>query len=197
MTRPKMWEASIILGAIFVFVIMFTVFGHCDQIPQYCTPGDFSAAYSNGSLQCVAKDVWATSTSDCDVEATTDKHGWVGGGSAANQSTQTWMPDCAWAFQDKKNQWHCPYETATGRVVACAPCEKRHAKDEQCAIWYNRCLKRVAVMKTHKTVEASSISPPKDQETDHSTHYHWACPNGYAMDYLGKHDEWDSPICVK
>ena len=184
-----------------IVVLLVVVTLACGQastvspVPKTCNPGDFIDSYGNGAA-CVAKDKWEGVGSNCDTEAMMEKHGGITY-PMVDSATLPWRPNCAWAFKDKSGIWHCPYETASGRVIACFTCDGHYRKNASCEQWRRRCLQRVEIMAHHSTVEASDLSPAKGQETDRSSRYHWTCPDGYHKDWLGEHNEWDSPLCVK
>lgn len=160
-------------------------------LPGHCVVGDLFDSYASHPAVCVATDKW--------VNLSKAIRSWEvdGNGEFAASLSQPWSPDCAYAFKDEQGGWHCPDETASGRVVGCVPCSGRHAKDQDCHEWFNRCQRRVEVMKNNITVDASSLTVAPDQVTDHTTNYHWACPSGFTMDFLGKHHDYDPPVCVK
>lgn len=155
-------------------------------LPKNCSPGDLIDNYGPPS-RCIATGVWEAFP--------TIKEGVSCPMVPVDEAP--WTPDCSWAFQDKTGSWHCPYETASGRTIGCVPCSGKRRDDTDCKKWYGRCQRRVALMKSKSTVEASSFTVPKDEETDRTARQHWKCPTGYTMDWLGDHDDWDSPLCVK
>ena len=187
--KHSCWLLVVILGSLLVAQTNLK-----SPLPLSCTPGDYVDAYSGGS-ECRAKDKWVT-TQGCDSLKAFEQQGGISL-SMGDASSLPWRPDCTAAFQDDQKTWHCPWETASGRVVGCIPCDGRHKQSASCHIWYNRCLRLVDAMKKYSTVEASTVDIPQDQQTDRSAKYHWTCPVDYRIDYLGEHNAWDAPLCVK
>jgi len=166
----------------YLFLILIFQISTTSPLPKHCVPGDLFDAYGPPS-KCVALNEWE--------EFPTMKTGVSY--PMVPVSDLPWHPDCSWAFQDKKHRWHCPYETASGQVVGCASCSGRYAKNLSCIKWLNRCQKRVELMAGHQTVEPSIIDPK--ETVDHSSAYHWRCPSGFTVEWLGDHNEYDAPIC--
>lgn len=156
-------------------------------LPKACTPGDLFDNYGPPSA-CVSPGEWQQFNSSGRDDIPLEYNG-----------PNSWRPTCSWAFQDRSKKWHCPYETASGRVVGCNKCSGKWRDEDSCKIWEQRCLRRVEAMKSHTVCEPSSYTPPKDEDTNKAGGpYRWKCPHGFRMDFLGEHEyDYDPPICVR
>lgn len=180
-----------------VFVVLVVIMGipSCAQtnvkspVPKSCTPGDLFESYSAPS-RCVATNKWEVFQNSLDRDQFP-----LGEAAEVGYEREEWKPDCGWAFRDVNKNWHCPYETATGRVVGCVPCSGKFAATESCKRWHDRCQRLVEIMKTHQTTESSRSDAPNP--ADKTQRFKYVCPDSFRVEWLGPHEEYDVPICMK
>lgn len=149
-----------------------------DYLPHSCKVGDVTDSYDGHWEMCAKKDVWSALKSP-PVELYNQ---------LAMDGT---FPDCRLAFIDADGGEHCPWETATGRVVACEPCRKTSTS---CTRWYADCLKLVDLMKRYETSEP--IYSTSETRTDHTQPGTYTCPDGLTVKWYTKKEIGQAPICI-
>lgn len=182
------------MKSVTVLILLFAsnLFGQYKP-PSTCKPGDLIDGYT-GSYLCVAANVWVDS-----------KH--------ANFGSQgEWVPACQWAFKDKSDTWHCPYETASGMVVGFIPCKDTagvratgsvydHSKAyydnrQDCSKWEQVTQRRIQLMHTGRTVQSEQGDPKNVQ--DHTDPKVYTCPDQFELIVLQRYNSSfiaDETIC--
>jgi hypothetical protein len=152
-------------------------------IPDHCKTGDVTDSYDGHWMMCTAPDRWKKFSMGNGDDIPTS---WWGG--RENQP----YPDCRLTFKDDNHNWHCPWESASGRVVACEPCRKT-SKD--CSKWFSECESLVEIMKHHITAEPTRIKV--NTPTDHTPDGDLRCPDEFYLHWYTAEHTFHLPICIK
>lgn len=154
-------------------------------LPKSCEVGDVSDSYVGHWQMCATKDKWEPYRMDKTAKAPS-------GG--IYFGTPYW-PDCRLAFKDDDGNWHCPWESASGRVVACEPCHIDSPYPRNCERWYKECLDLVEIMHKHKTAEPTKIEVQRAR-ADNTPYGIYECPDGFSLHWYNREKAGHSPICI-
>jgi len=187
-------------------VIAMTVVCQAQEFtpPNTCKVGDAIIGYE-GFAYCRSENKWDMSESPTQRKPITELKWTTVYGDYTG-------PTCRFAFLDTNKEWHCPFETASGRIVAVFPCndKKLYNKISQwnqvpsCHAHYKEYLRLIQVMKTHETVEPTAVEVTMRYryQLDHAriaNQNEYLCPDGFAAEWFTPKESrnHDAPLCVR
>lgn len=176
--------------ALLIWISSNFAFAQSSYYPSECKRGDVTDSYDGHWMACTDTNHWVK-LPPYDVPMS-----WVCYGNSGDPCPNPYLPNCRLVFKDVDGNWHCPWETATGRVVACAPCPKDAYNQKSCGVWYKECLDFVQIQKTHFTTEPTELRRDTVR-IDHTPDGIFVCPDEYTLHWYNRDHFGTSPVCMR